>query len=107
MSHPSTSRREVSVRTDPPEPTAATPTDGPAPAMRRSLWQWLGGALSTVFVVGMLAALAYWGHTSDWTLPKFSTLAGTQKAETDDWCSAHNVPESECIECNPALIPQT
>lgn len=53
----------------------------------------------------MLAGLAIWGHTTDWTLPKFSLLFGNSAAEPDDWCKEHNVSEGECIECNRNLLP--
>ncbi len=53
----------------------------------------------------MLVGLAVWGHTTEWTLPKFSALFGAEQAELADWCDAHNVPESICVECNPTLLP--
>ncbi|MGL5096737.1 MAG: efflux RND transporter periplasmic adaptor subunit, partial [Planctomycetia bacterium] len=40
-----------------------------------------------------------------WKLPKFSELNGHVAAK-DDWCAEHNVPESQCIECNDALLPK-
>jgi cobalt-zinc-cadmium efflux system membrane fusion protein len=53
-----------------------------------------------------LGALAYAGHQSGWTIPKFSTLIGRPPAEESDWCSEHNVPESRCVLCKPELLPQ-
>ena len=44
------------------------------------------------------------GHATDWTLPKFSSLTGGAPS-ANEWCDQHNVPESICIECNPALWP--
>src|SRR6185437_11742224 len=70
-----------------------------------TFWRWLRDALPTAAVVSLLAGLAYWGHSTDWTLPRFSTLVGKEAAEVDDWCSEHNVPESQCIECHADLIP--
>jgi cobalt-zinc-cadmium efflux system membrane fusion protein len=49
-------------------------------------------------------AVAAWGHHTGWTLPKFSALIGDEKTEVADWCESHNVPESICVECNPALL---
>lgn len=30
---------------------------------------------------------------------------GVQPGSHDDWCAEHQVPESMCTRCNPALIP--
>jgi len=49
--------------------------------------------------------LAYWGHRTEWTVPKFSALIGGGVHQADDWCKAHNVAESQCIECNSKLVP--
>ncbi len=62
-------------------------------------------SLSTILVLTLLSGIAYWGHHSDWKISKFSILTGVaQEAETD-WCETHNVPESECIECDKDLVP--
>jgi cobalt-zinc-cadmium efflux system membrane fusion protein len=60
----------------------------------------------TGLVLTGLGALAYWGHAMDWKLPKFSTLVGGSAIQNDDWCPAHNVPESACVECKPDLLPR-
>ena len=70
-----------------------------------AFWNWLWQAIPTAAVVGLLAGLAYWGHSTDWTLPKFSALVGKDVAVVDDWCKEHNVPESQCVECNSSLLP--
>ena len=56
-----------------------------------------------VLVLGSLLA---WGHRTGWTIPKFSSLTGHADDEQSDWCSEHNVPESQCVECNPDLLPK-
>jgi cobalt-zinc-cadmium efflux system membrane fusion protein len=61
--------------------------------------------LINAVVLAVLGGLAYWGHHSGWTLPAFSSLIGERRVETDDWCAAHAVPESQCIECNPDVAP--
>src|SRR5437763_1593076 len=76
-----------------------------APQNRSGFWRRSLNAIPTAAVVGLLAGLAFWGHSTDWTLPKFSVLVGKELAETDDWCKEHNVPESQCIECQPDLLP--
>lgn len=63
------------------------------------------GSLSTILVLILLTGLAYWGHHSDWKISKFSILTGTAQESEADWCETHNVPESECIECNKELVP--
>lgn len=62
--------------------------------------------IPTLLTFAALAALGYWGHHTGWTIPKFSALAGAVHAKADDWCAAHNVPESQCIACKPDLLPQ-
>jgi multidrug efflux pump subunit AcrA (membrane-fusion protein) len=69
-------------------------------------WQSLRHAIPTVAIIGILLALAVWGHNNDWTLPKFSTLIGNGEIKVADWCEEHGVPESKCVECNPDLIPK-
>jgi cobalt-zinc-cadmium efflux system membrane fusion protein len=59
-----------------------------------------------MLVLAALGGLAYFGHSTGWTVPKFSSLTGNGQAEMEDWCGAHAVPESECVECNPALLPK-
>ena len=88
------------------KPAAVHPAHyAPAPSRRPSVWQRLIKALPTAAIVAGLVALAVWGHHSDWTLPKFSSLVGGHVEEAADWCEEHNVPESQCVECNPSLLP--
>ncbi len=81
----------------------------PAPAKTRSWGMaalvWAGRSVPTVLVLALLAGVGYYGHRWDWKLPKFQTLAGAKPAEPDDWCEEHGVPESQCIACNPKLMP--
>jgi cobalt-zinc-cadmium efflux system membrane fusion protein len=56
-----------------------------------------------VFVA--LGGLLYWGHRTGWAVPKFSALTGATPTK-DDWCPEHAVSESNCVECNPALLPR-
>ena len=67
---------------------------------------WLGRKVSTLLVFVVLGGLLLWGHHTDWTIPKFSSLTGRADDEQSDWCSEHNVPESQCVECNPDLMPK-
>lgn len=67
---------------------------------------WLVRQMPTVGVMLALAGLGAYGHHSDWKLPKFSTLTGNSTAERDDWCEEHGVPESQCVECDPDLLPR-
>ncbi|OHB81608.1 MAG: efflux transporter periplasmic adaptor subunit [Planctomycetes bacterium RBG_16_64_12] len=56
--------------------------------------------------MGLLAGLGAYGHHSGWKLPKFSAFASNGVAARDDWCEEHAVPESQCVECNPDLLPR-
>ncbi|MEX0586656.1 MAG: efflux RND transporter periplasmic adaptor subunit [Pirellulales bacterium] len=54
----------------------------------------------------MLGTLAFAGHRTGWALPKLSALNGGDKPAIDDWCGAHGVPESVCVECKQTLLPK-
>ncbi|MBI2826491.1 MAG: efflux RND transporter periplasmic adaptor subunit [Planctomycetia bacterium] len=73
------------------------------PAFRTRLLRRLRESLTTLAVVSVLGALAFWGYKSDWTLPKLSTLLGQGTDEVEQWCKEHNVPEAIDIECNRSL----
>jgi len=75
------------------------------PSQRAPALHWLKRATPTALVVAVLAGLALWGHSTDWTMPKFSALVGTDAGEAEAWCKEHNVSEAECIECNANLLP--
>ena len=62
--------------------------------------------MPTIAIIAALCGLAAWGHTTDWTIPKFSALFGSGQVAAEDWCKDHNVPESQCIECKPSLVPR-
>jgi membrane fusion protein, heavy metal efflux system len=83
---------------------SAPQSDAPVQPRRSALWHWLQQAIPTAAVVSVLIGLAVWGHLSDWTLPKFSSLVGGVVSQVEDWCKEHNVPESQCIECNKGLV---
>lgn len=84
------------------EPTPATP----ARAARLTAFAHLRAVAPTVVVLAVLGGLAAWGHHTGWKLPKFSALIGAALPADKDWCEAHNVPESVCVECRPELFPQ-
>lgn len=63
--------------------------------------------LPTALVLGLLAAVGYWGHKTGWKAPKWAELVGEKAAVTEDWCIAHNVPNSRCIVCHPELAGES
>ncbi|HWG46228.1 MAG TPA: efflux RND transporter periplasmic adaptor subunit [Gemmataceae bacterium] len=87
-----------------PLPVSAANNAG---ARRASFGAWVVDAIPTALVLAALGGLAYWGHHTGWTLPKFSALIANRNIDKDDWCGAHAVPESECVECNPDLMPKS
>jgi membrane fusion protein, heavy metal efflux system len=93
------------TNSDQPTPRRHTSGAGASHPGIPALWQKLRHSAPTAATLVVLAALAYWGHRHDWTIPKFSALLGKETHEEDDWCSEHNVPESQCIECNSKLLP--
>lgn len=94
------------------EPPAREPVAAPIPVPSaprrtpvRAVIGFVAGAIPTMLVLAGAGAVAWWGHHTGWTLPKFSELNGEVK-EKDDWCSEHNVPESQCVECDDGLMPK-
>jgi cobalt-zinc-cadmium efflux system membrane fusion protein len=88
-----------------------TPSAAPGPQASpkpeaRSLLGWLGRTVPPLLVFTALGGLLLWGHHTGWTLPKFSALAGRADEAKEDWCSEHGVPESQCVECKPGLLPR-
>src|SRR4051794_29177082 len=67
--------------------------------------QWLRRSGPTAIVVGGIVGLAVWGNATEWSVPKFSSLFGGAAEEAANWCDEHNVPESQCVECNKSLCP--
>ncbi len=90
----------------------------------------IASGIPTLLVCAVLAAVAYWGHTTGWQAKKFSSLfpsladfvglsaAATEAADDDkpaeapvtdkvegpaDWCDKHGVADSLCTTCHPEL----
>lgn len=61
--------------------------------------------LPTFAVIALLSGIGAYGHYSQWKVPKFASLTGTEKRLADDWCVEHGVSESNCVECNPGQFP--
>lgn len=62
--------------------------------------------IPTLVVLGALLAIGVLGHRSGWTIPPLKALLGhgaEGEAAKEDWCAAHNVPDSKCIACHPEL----
>jgi cobalt-zinc-cadmium efflux system membrane fusion protein len=68
---------------------------------------WLRQNLPSLLVFLCLGGLLVWGHSTGWKLPSFASLLGKAPKEGADWCPEHSVPESECVECNPDLMPKS
>ncbi len=93
---------------EPPNQTQAKALVTPAPASEKKpgLWPWLVQSGPTFLVLVLLAGLAYWGHHTGWTMPKFEALFGGGEQSNGDWCAEHSVPESICVECDESLLPR-
>src|SRR4051812_26613794 len=74
------------------------------PIRKRSFGEWLRASIPTAIIIALLVGIGTWGKTTGWKLPKFSQLAGAPEEAKEDWCEEHNVPESQCIECNKDLL---
>ena len=87
-------------------PTLRPEDDAPPPAPEPGgIWQFLRHSVPTALVVAAIIGLAIWGNATEWTMPKFSALLGAEEPTGADWCDEHNVPESQCVECNKTLSP--
>jgi cobalt-zinc-cadmium efflux system membrane fusion protein len=89
-----------------PGPLPTSPPAIPGSSKGQALRDWLGRTLPTALVLLALAGVAYWGHHTGWKVPSFAALTGHETAAKDDWCKAHGVPESACVECNASLLPR-
>jgi len=77
----------------------------PRSKIRRIASQILGGIGPSLVLIGF-AAVFYFGHHNDWSIPKFAALTGSAKPVRTDWCEEHSVPESICVQCDPTLMPK-
>lgn len=75
------------------------------PGTPRGIAGNIAGAIPTLAVLAVIGLAGWWGHHTGWAMPKFSSLLG-EKSEEVDWCKEHNVPEMECVECKPELMPK-
>lgn len=87
------------------EAPRASVTTAPRRFSWRRLWEGTRRIGLTVSIMAILGGAAYWGHVTDWRVPKFSELWGTTAAPAARWCDEHGVPEAECIECNLKRFP--
>lgn len=107
MAHVTTDHPVVLAPSNGEQQTEAPPRVETVEAPRRlRLLSRFGQYIPTLMVMGLLAGLGAYGHHSGWKLPKFSALTGNGIAARDDWCEEHAVPESQCVECNPDLLPR-
>jgi cobalt-zinc-cadmium efflux system membrane fusion protein len=100
------SEGQAQQRDEAPPPAIEAREDRARVGRRFHPLAWLWSKLPEFLVFGAIAGLGYYGHRSDWKLPKFSTLLGGELAERNDWCAEHGVPETDCIACNADLMPK-
>ncbi len=103
-------RHDRAVKSSTPADSAelaplTTQAAAPAPMESSEARSTISSMASTGAILAALAGIALWGHTTDWTFPKFSSLWGGRATAEEAWCQEHNVLETQCIECNVALAP--
>lgn len=76
------------------------------PASKTSMLRRFFRALPTLITFALLGAAGYAGHHTGWRLPTIGANHARGEAEPE-WCSEHNVPEAECVECRPELMPKS
>ncbi len=81
-------------------------SDSKGTKRQRSIGGCLLNGVPNLVVFSLLGGVLYLGHHTGWKMPQLSKLLGTSTIQADDWCSEHLVPESQCIECKPALYPK-
>jgi cobalt-zinc-cadmium efflux system membrane fusion protein len=84
--------------------TAASVAPSARAGLGTRVLRLLGQVVPTAMALGLVGGLVLLGQQTGWALPKFSVLLGRQQAEKDDWCAAHNVPDSECVECRKGCL---
>ncbi len=94
-----------SVNPDTSSPDNPAPTDQRPHGLVWMLGRWFLDGLPTIIVMSVLVAIGYYGHTHHWKIPTFAEFTGQAKPVVKDWCEEHGVPESECVICNPDLMP--
>jgi membrane fusion protein, heavy metal efflux system len=89
-------------------PAGSLPADDqpPVDVLRAGRLRNVARALPTVIAFAFLAGVFYLGHHTGWKMPRFSSLMTGGERPGDDWCSAHLVAESECVECQDDLLPR-
>jgi len=89
-------------------PTGTPPSaDDHLPTASRR--QWRRAVLRNapnIVVFAVLGGVFYLGHHTGWKMPKLASLLGAPTDIAEDWCTEHLVPESQCVECNLALLPR-
>ena len=88
------------------DPVPSKAPGQPRTSAGRVFLGWMGRAVPPLVVFAALGGLLWWGHQTGWTVPRFSDPAGEAAETRDDWCAEHGVPESQCVECNPNLLPR-
>ena len=97
-------QRALTAQYSPKKEEASTPPDPQPAEARHGTWTRLFSWIPTVSFFALLVGIGFWGHSSGWTIPRFSELDG-KDASVADWCETHGVPESICVACNADLMP--
>ncbi len=66
---------------------------------------WIGRVIPGLIALAAVGGLVFAGQKTHWRMPKFSELREAVEVENDDWCEAHAVPDSLCVECNKGCLP--
>ncbi len=77
----------------------------PRPSLGGRLLGFAGHAVPGLIALAAVSGLVFAGQKTHWRIPKFSELRGQAAVEKEDWCEEHNVPDSECVECNKGCLP--
>jgi len=74
----------------------------PQQGEREGFFTWLRHAIPTALVMTALGGIGYWGFRTHWNFIEHAPPA----AGPADWDERHELPLSQCVECNPALMPR-
>ncbi|MDR3181650.1 MAG: efflux RND transporter periplasmic adaptor subunit [Planctomycetaceae bacterium] len=73
---------------------------------RTFCWKNFRRVIPNLAVFLLLGGIIYAGHITGWKMPSFSELTGNARQTDSLWCGDHLVPEPECVECQPELLPK-
>lgn len=90
----------------PPNLTDVAESEETEAPEQSTIFGWLRETVPTLLILFGLGGLAFWGHHTGWSFTPGAGVGAPGAAQTNDGSAAHHLPESQCVECNPKLMPR-